>query len=314
MEKVQRIPENTAPHIRVKKTTQVVMLDVIIAMLPAVAASIYFFGIRALWLTLVCVAACVISEAITQKLLGKKIRIADLSAVVTGILLALNLPVEYPFFMAIVGSIFAIAIVKELFGGIGQNFLNPALAARALLLVTWPAETGTFTFDGVAGATPLGGRPATLLDLFIGNIPGSIGEVSKLALLLGLAYLVIRRVINLRMPVIYVAVSAIILYVLKYDLADTLHQILSGGIILAAVFMITDYSSSPMSPQGQVVYAIGAAILTVIIRLYGGYPEGVSFAILIMNVLTPTIDKYIRPKVFGTGGKKWKIKDHLLPL
>lgn len=304
MEKVQRIPENTAPHIRVKKTTQVVMLDVIIAMLPAVAASIYFFGIRALWLTLVCVAACVISEAITQKLLGKKIRIADLSAVVTGILLALNLPVEYPFFMAIVGSIFAIAIVKELFGGIGQNFLNPALAARALLLVTWPAETGTFTFDGVAGATPLGGRPATLLDLFIGNIPGSIGEVSKLALLLGLAYLVIRRVINLRMPVIYVAVSAIILYVLKYDLADTLHQILSGGIILAAVFMITDYSSSPMSPQGQVVYAIGAAILTVIIRLYGGYPEGVSFAILIMNVLTPTIDKYIRPKVFGTGGKK----------
>lgn len=304
MEKVQRIPENTAPHIRVKKTTQVVMLDVIIAMLPAVAASIYFFGIRALWLTLVCVAACVISEAITQKLLGKKIRIADLSAVVTGILLALNLPVEYPFFMAIVGSIFAIAIVKELFGGIGQNFLNPALAARALLLVTWPAETGTFTFDGVAGATPLGGRPATLLDLFIGNIPGSIGEVSKLALLLGLAYLVIRRVINLRMPVIYVAVSAIMLYVLKYDLADTLHQILSGGIILAAVFMITDYSSSPMSPQGQVVYAIGAAILTVIIRLYGGYPEGVSFAILIMNVLTPTIDKYIRPKVFGTGGKK----------
>lgn len=304
MEKVQIIPENTAPHIRVKKTTQVVMLDVIIAMLPALAASIYFFGIRALWLTLVCVVACVLSEAITQKLLGKKIRVADLSAVVTGVLLALNLPVEYPFFMAIVGSIFAITIVKELFGGIGQNFLNPALAARAFLLVTWPAETGTFTFDGVAGATPLGGRPATLLDLFIGNIPGSMGEVSKIALLVGLAYLVFRRVINLRMPVIYVVVSAIMLYVLKYDLADTLYQILSGGIILAAVFMLTDYSSSPMSPQGQVVYAIGAAVLTVLIRLYGGYPEGVSFAILIMNVLTPTIDKYIRPTVFGTGGKK----------
>lgn len=294
----------SAPHIRNKKSTQVVMLDVIIAMLPALAASVYFFKARALLLVLASVLSCVATEFVMQKLLKKKVRIKDLSAVVTGILLAFNLPVEYPIWMAVIGGIFAIAVVKELFGGIGQNFLNPALAARVFLMVTWPAEIGTFTYDGVAGATPLGGRPSTLVDLFIGNIPGTIGEVSKLALLLGLAYLVIRRVVKLRMPLIYIGSCALFLYLFKYDLADTLYQILSGGIILAAVFMITDYSSSPMSPQGQVVFAIGAALLTVIIRLYGGYPEGVSFAILIMNVFVPTIDRYIRPKVFGTGVRK----------
>lgn len=288
-----------APHIRRKKNTQGVMLDVIIAMLPALAASIYFFGVRALFLTLVTVAACVLSEYCTQKVLKKKIRVNDLSAVVTGILLAFNLPVEFPFWMAIIGAVFAIVIVKEMFGGIGQNFMNPALAARVFLLVTWPAQMGTFTFDGVAGATPLGGRPSTLMDLFIGNIPGSIGEVSKLALLIGLIYLVYREVIKLRMPLVYFIGCAVFLYLFKYDFADTLYQLLSGGIVLAAIFMITDYSSSPMSPKGQIVYALGAALLTVVIRIYGGYPEGVSFAIIIMNVCVPLIDKLIRPRVFG---------------
>lgn len=295
---------SAAPHIRIKKDTQSVMLDVIVAMLPALAASVYFFGLRALLLVLVCVAACMLSEFVAQKLLGKKVRVRDLSAAVTGILLAFNLPVEYPFWMAIVGSIFAIIVVKELFGGIGQNFLNPALAARVFLMVTWPAQIGTFTVDGVASATPLGGMPASLMDLFIGNIPGTIGEVSKLALLIGLIYLLYRRVISIRMPLIYTLACAVFLYLFQYDLADTLYQVLSGGIILAAVFMVTDYSSSPMSKQGQLVYAIGAALLTVVIRVYGGYPEGVSFAILIMNVCVPTIDKYIRPTVFGMGVKK----------
>ncbi len=296
--------EKLAPHIRTKKTTQNIMLDVIIAMLPTLIAGTYFFGLRALSLTLVCVAASVLSEYVMQKILKKKIRIRDLSAVVTGILLALNLPVEFPYWMAIIGSFFAIAIVKELFGGIGQNFMNPALAARVFLLVTWPSQTGTFTYDGVAGATPLGGRPSSIFDLFIGNIPGTIGEVSKLAILIGFVYLIVRRVITFRAPLIYVAVSAILLYVLKYDFEDTLFQLLSGGIIFAAVFMITDYSSSPMSRAGQAIYAAGAAILTVIIRLYGGYPEGVSFAIIIMNVFVPLIDKLVRPKVFGVGGEK----------
>lgn len=296
--------EKLAPHIRTKKTTQNIMLDVIIAMLPTLIAGTYFFGLRALSLTLVCVAASVLSEYVMQKILKKKIRIRDLSAVVTGILLALNLPVEFPYWMAIIGSFFAIAIVKELFGGIGQNFMNPALAARVFLLVTWPSQTGTFTYDGVAGATPLGGSPSSIFDLFIGNIPGTIGEVSKLAILIGFVYLIVRRVITFRAPLIYVAVSAILLYVLKYDFEDTLFQLLSGGIIFAAVFMITDYSSSPMSRAGQAIYAAGAAILTVIIRLYGGYPEGVSFAIIIMNVFVPLIDKLVRPKVFGVGGKK----------
>ena len=303
MENIKLI-KNNSPHIRVKKSTTTIMLDVIIAMLPALAAAIYFFGIRSLWLTLVTVAACVISEALVQKALGKKVRVKDLSAVVTGMLLAFNLPVEYPFWMAIVGGVFAIVIVKELFGGIGQNFLNPALAARIFLMVTWPAEIGTFTYDGVAGATPLAGRPASLVDLFIGNIPGTIGEVSKLAILIGCAYLVIRGVIKLRMPLVYTLGCAVFLYIFKYDLADTLYQVLSGGIIFAAVFMVTDYSSSPMSKQGKVIYALGAALLTVVIRLWGAYPEGVSFAILIMNAFVPTIDRYVRATVFGTGGKK----------
>lgn len=288
-----------APHIRNKKSTQTVMLDVVIALLPALIASVYFFGTRALILTLVTVIACVASEFLIQKLLHKPVRIKDLSAVVTGMLLAFNLPVEFPIWMAIVGSIFAIVIVKELFGGIGQNFMNPALAARVFMLVTWPAQMGTFTYDGVAGATPLGGRPASLMNLFIGNIPGTIGEVSKAAILIGLAYLLFKQVIKLRMPVAYVATCVVLFYILKYDFVDTLSQILSGGIIFAAVFMITDYSSSPMSPKGQLIYAIGAAILTVVIRLYGGYPEGVSFAIIIMNVFVPLIDKLIRPRVFG---------------
>lgn len=288
-----------APHIRNKKSTQIVMLDVIIAMLPVLAASIYYFGLRSLYLILVSVAACVLSELVMQKLMHKKVRVRDLSAVVTGILLAFNLPVTFPFWMTIVGAIFSIVIVKELFGGIGQNFMNPALAGRVFLMITWPAQMGNFTMDGVASATPLGRKPAEFLDLFLGNIPGTIGEVSKLAILIGLVYLVARGVIKLRMPLTYFFGAAFFLFILKYDVMDTIYQLFSGGLILAAVFMITDYSSSPMSPKGQYIYAFGAALLTVLIRIYGGYPEGVSFAILIMNVFVPLIDKYVKTTVFG---------------
>lgn len=298
MEKIRNLSMG-APHIRVKKSTQTVMLDVIIAMLPALAASIYFFGVRSLFLVLVCVASCVLSEYVIQKSFNKQVRVRDLSAVVTGILLAFNLPVEFPFWMAIIGSIFAIVIVKEMFGGIGQNFMNPALAARAFLLIAWPAQMGTFTYDGVAGPTPLGQRPTSLMDLFIGNIPGSLGEVSKLAILIGLVYLVFRRVVNLRMPLTYFIACGVFFYIFKYDFYDTLYQLLSGGIVLAAVFMITDYSSSPMSPKGQIIYSIGAALLTVVIRLWGAYPEGVSFAIIIMNTCVPLLDKLFKPRVYG---------------
>lgn len=293
-----------APHIRTKRTTKSIMLDVIIALLPSIFVATYFFGLRVLLLTLVTVAASVLSEYVIQKVFKKKLRVRDLSAVVTGMLIAMNLPVGFPFWMAIIGAIFAIVIVKEIFGGIGQNFMNPALTARALLLVMWPAQTGTFTWDGVATATPLSGKPFSLLDLFIGQIPGSFGEVSKLAILIGLAYLIYRNVVNLRMPIAYILTCAALLYLLKYDIEDTIYQLMSGGIIFAAAFMITDYSTSPMSPKGQYIYVIGAAILTVVIRLYGGYPEGVSFAIIIMNVFVPLIDKYVRPRVYGIGGEE----------
>ncbi|MFM1534761.1 RnfABCDGE type electron transport complex subunit D [Helcococcus ovis] len=288
-----------APHIRNKKSTQIVMLDVIIAMLPALFASIYYFGLRSLYLILVSVTECVLSESVMQKLLHKKVRVRDLSAVVTGILLAFNLPVTFPFWMTILGAIFSIVIVKELFGGIGQNFMNPALAGRAFLMITWPTQMTNFTIDGVASATPLGRKPVEFLELFLGNIPGTIGEVSKLAIILGLVYLVARGVIKLRMPLTYFFGSAFFLFILKYDVIDTFYQLFSGGIILAAVFMITDYSSSPMTPKGQYIYSLGAALLTVLIRIYGGYPEGVSFAILIMNVFVPLIDKYVKTRVFG---------------
>lgn len=281
-----------------KDTIQKIMLDVIVAMLPALVMSIYFFGIRSIFLVLITVISCVISEFLIQKALGKKIRIVDLSAVVTGMLLAFTLPVNFPFWKAALGGIFSIVIVKELFGGIGQNFMNPALAGRVFLMISWPKEIFSFTYDGVSTATFLSGQSANLFDLFIGNIPGTIGEVSKLALLIGGVYLLFKRVINLRIPIIYLGTLFILFYLLKYDTYDTLSQILSGGIILGAIFMLTDYSTSPITKYGQVIYALGTAILTFIIRLYGLYPEGVSFSIIIMNVMVPTIDRYIKSDKF----------------
>lgn len=293
---------SSSPHIRSKNTTQLIMLDVIIALIPALVAAVYVFGMRALSLTLVTVAACVFAEFATQKAMKRPVRVRDLSCVVTGMLLAFNLPSTFPYWMAIFGGIFAIVVVKEFFGGIGNNFVNPALAARAMLLASWPGEMGKFVFmDQVGAATPLSGKPFSMMSLFLGNIPGVMGEVSKLAILLGAAYLLFKKVIHIKMPAIYIVTCAVLFMLLGYDMEDTLMQLLSGGLMLGAFFMLTDYSSSPTTDRAQIVYAAGAGLLTVIIRVYGGYPEGVSYAILLMNVVTPLLDKLLRQKTFGRG-------------
>lgn len=297
---------NSAPHMRTPTTTARMMLDVIIALVPAIIAAVVLFGFRALLLIAVSVVTCVVAEAVTQKLLKKKVRIKDLSAVVTGILLAFNVPVGMPIWMLVFAGIFSIVIVKEFFGGIGANFMNPALAGRALLLAAWPGEMSTFVtpFDAVSTATPLsGGATPGLMDLFLGNVPGVIGEVSKLALLIGAAYLLIRRVIHLRIPVVFIASTALFLFIMGVPAGDLPAQILSGGLILGAFFMATDFVTNPMTRLGQIIFALGAGLITALIRVHGGYPEGVSYGILLMNICTPLIDKLCTRRVFG-GGKE----------
>jgi len=303
---------SSSPHIRSGETTQRIMLDVIIALMPALLAGVFYFGLNALTLTAVAVAFAVATEAVMQKILGKPVTVNDLSAVVTGILIAFNVPVTLPLWMVAVGSIFAIAIAKQCFGGLGYNFINPALAARAMLLASWPVRmTGWVApgADAVSTATPLailkGGEAAGqalpgLWDMFIGNIGGCIGETSVLALIIGGAYLLYRRVISYRIPLVYIATVAVLSFLFGGFDADTMiYNILAGGLFLGAIFMATDYSTSPMSPKGQIIFAIGCGFLTSLIRFYGGYPEGVSYSILIMNVATPLIDKYTMPRKFG---------------
>ncbi|HOH89182.1 MAG: RnfABCDGE type electron transport complex subunit D [Clostridia bacterium] len=303
---------SSSPHIRSGETTQKIMLDVIIALMPALLAGVFYFGLNALTLTAVAVAFAVATEAVMQKILGKPVTVNDLSAVVTGILIAFNVPVTLPLWMVAVGSIFAIAIAKQCFGGLGYNFINPALAARAMLLASWPVRmTGWVApgADAVSTATPLailkGGEAAGqalpgLWDMFIGNIGGCIGETSVLALIIGGAYLLYRRVISYRIPLVYIATVAVLSFLFGGFDADTMiYNILAGGLFLGAIFMATDYSTSPMSPKGQIIFAIGCGFLTSLIRFYGGYPEGVSYSILIMNVATPLIDKYTMPRKFG---------------
>lgn len=300
----------SSPHFRTDDDVQRIMLDVIIALIPALIAGTIFFGLRALFITLTCVVFSVATEAIIQKLTHKEITINDFSAVVTGILLAFNLPVTIPWWIAAIGSIFAIAIVKQIFGGLGYNFMNPALAARAFLLASWPVPMSHFTVDGVASATPLAimkgieasGKLPSLWNMFIGAKGGTIGEVSILALLIGAAYLLYRRVITLRIPLSYILTVAVLTWVLGKNgvfTGNPLYHIMAGGLILGAFFMATDYPTSPVTPKGQIIFGIGCGILTSVIRLYGGYPEGVSYSILLMNIATPLIDKFTAPKVFG---------------
>jgi electron transport complex protein RnfD len=306
---------SSSPHIRGDETTQSLMLDVIIALVPALAASVFYFGFNAVVLILASVISAVVTEYLCQKFMNRPITITDLSAVVTGLLLAFNLPAEAPWWIAVVGAAFAIAIVKQIFGGLGFNFLNPALAARAFLVASWSTHmTGGMidpVTDAVSSATPLSilkgtasGQLPTLWDMFIGRIPGVIGETSSILLLIGGIYLIYRGTIKWIIPVFYIGTVAVI--ALITDASTLPYHILGGGLILGAFFMATDYATSPITDKGKVIFAVGAGLLTMLIRKVGGYPEGVSYSILLMNILTPMIDKYVRPHVFGvaTGGKK----------
>lgn len=302
---------SSSPHIRSDETISRIMLDVIIALLPAALASIYFFRFNAIKIIVLAVGAAVLTEALIQKLLKKPVTINDYSAVVTGLLLAFNLPASVPWWIPIIGSAFAIGIVKQAFGGLGHNFMNPALAARAMLLSSW---TGIMTdwvtpgADAVSTATPLdilkGNAPDAILpplkDLFLGNIGGCIGETSAILLILGGLWLLYRGVINWRIPFTYIGTVAIMTLLLSGGgLQGMLYHLFAGGLMLGAFFMATDYASSPVTPKGQIIFGIGAGILTSVIRLYGGYPEGVSYSILLMNVVAPLLDKYTSPKIFG---------------
>lgn len=305
---------SSSPHIRSGVTTRRLMLDVIIALVPASAAGIYFFGLRAAILIAVTVASCVVFEYLTRKALKRSNTISDLSAVVTGLLLALNLPPELPLWMAIIGSLFAIVIVKQLFGGIGQNFLNPALAARAFLIISYGTKMTTWTqpstntvVDAVSFATPLGalkegGQLPELIDMFIGRTGGSMGETSALALIIGGVYLLARGVITWHIPVIYIGSAGLFAWILGPEgifTGDPLFNILAGGLMIGAIYMATDYTTSPMTVKGMVIYAAGCGILTILFRRYTNMPEGVSYAILLMNVAVPIIDRYTKPGRFG---------------
>ena len=314
-----------APHIAGKDSLQHIMLQVIIAMLPALFAGCLVFGYRALLITLICVVSCVVFEGLWQKLLNKPVTVSDLSAVVTGMLLAFNLPASIPLWMPVIGAFFAIIIVKQFFGGIGHNFMNPALAARAFLLAswalamtTWPAPQTALplwgTADVVTTATPLAmyaegaQNLPSYLTLFLGNTGGCIGETSALAILIGGSYLLLTGVIRLRIPVAFIGTVALGTWIFGgqsgFFTGDCFYQVLSGGLMLGAFFMATDYATTPFTPKGQIIFGIGCGIITVLIRLWGGYPEGVSYSILLMNIVTPLIDKVTAPRRYGSGLKK----------
>ena len=300
-----------SPHIRGNFRTNRIMLDVVLALLPALAVGVYFQGFRALLVALISVAAAVVSEWLYAKLTRTRNTVVDGSAMVTGLLLAMTLPATVPYWQAVLGSAFAIIVVKALCGGLGQNIFNPALAARALLLLVWPVGLTRYVgLDGVTAATPLHHMvmPAlpeeSLMDMFIGRCPGSIGEVSALALLLGGAYLVYRKVISIRIPASYLGTVALLTLVFSKtgDLLRWMgYSLLSGGVMLGAIFMATDYATSPATPMGQVIYGVGCGVLTVIFRYFGLFPEGVTYAILIMNALVWFIDRHTAMRRFGTG-------------
>ena len=313
---MEKLIVTTSPHIQSKVSTQSIMRDVIIALLPATVAGTVLFGWKALITILVCVGTAVLSEFVFNLLAKKEQTVTDLSAVVTGLILALSLPAKADIFHCIVGSVFAIVVVKCLFGGIGCNFANPAATARVFLIIAFSASIGGATApalgsaDLVASATPLEiiklGTDAelpSLWDMFIGNRAGAIGETSVLALILGGAYLIFRRVIKWQVPVIYIATVFLLSLIIKQDLTVALYQVLGGSLILAAFFMITDYSTTPINTLGKMVFAFGCGIITVLIRFWGSYPEGVSFAILLMNILSPSIEKMCTKKPFGKVGK-----------
>lgn len=320
MEKLLTV--SSSPHAHQKHNVQSIMRDVVIALIPTFLVGTYLFGLKALWVTLVCVVSCVAFEAVWQKFTHQKVTITDLSAVVTGLLLAFNLPSNVPIYVPVVGSFVAIILAKQCFGGIGQNFINPALAARAFLLAAYPTAMTNFEFperfigsvghnvDALAGATPLVlfktgniDRMPTMLDAFLGNIGGCMGEVSALALLVGGLYLIYKKVISWHIPVCYLGALFVITALFSgHGLYESFTSLFLGGAMLGAFFMATDYTTTPMTHKGQIIFAIMAGIIAGVIRLFGGYPEGVSYSILIMNLAVPLIDKFVKPVRFG-GGK-----------
>jgi electron transport complex protein RnfD len=300
------------PHVRSKESIQSIMRDVIIALVPATAAGIYYFGINALILVIAAIASAVAFEAICQKVMKKPVTVSDLSAVVTGLLLAMNLPAAAPIWVAIVGSAFAIIFGKQLFGGLGQNFINPALAGRAFLLASYPTEMTTWSVpnglevaDAATYATPLaqlkaGHLDASLGELMLGQCGGTIGETCAIALIIGGVYLLYKHVISWKIPVIYIATVAILFGVIgRHGVRMPLQEIMAGGVMLGGIFMATDYASSPVTPKGQIIFAVGAGLITYLIRTFGGYPEGVSYSILIMNCCVPLIERFTEPTIFG---------------
>ena len=300
---------SSSPHVRSKDTTKSIMTDVCIAMLPATAFGVYLFGIRALMVVIATVIACVVSEYVCEKVLNKPITIGDMSAVVTGMILALNMPASIPLWIPMLGGVFAIVVVKQLYGGLGQNFMNPALAGRCFLLISFAGKMSNFTLDGWTGATPLAvlksGGEVDLARMFIGTIPGTIGEVSVIALLIGAAYMVYKKVISLRIPVTYIATVAVFTFIFGgFDVNYTLAHIFGGGLIFGAFFMATDYVTSPITPKGQIVFGIVLGVLTGLFRMFGGSAEGVSYAIIISNLVVPLIERYTLPVAFGKEAKK----------
>ena len=299
------------PHVRSKESIQSIMRDVIIALVPATAAGIYYFGLRALILIVAAIISAVFFEWLYEKITKKPVTINDLSAVVTGLLLAMNLPASAPVWVAIVGSAFAIIFAKQLFGGLGQNFINPALAGRAFLLASYPTEMTTWVVpnglaaDAATYATPLAQLKNGTLDasrgqLVMGQVGGTIGETCAIALIIGGIYLLYKHVISWKIPVIYIATVFILFAVIgRHGMRMPLQEIFAGGVMLGGIFMATDYASSPVTPKGQVIFAVGAGLLTYLIRTFGGYPEGVSYSILIMNCCVPLIERFTEPTIFG---------------
>ncbi len=313
---------SSSPHVRSRVTTQSIMFSVIIALLPATFVGILTFGLRALLVILLSIGSCVATEAVYEHFMHKKITVKDGSAILTGLLLALNLPASAPWFLPVIGGVFAILIVKQLFGGLGQNIMNPALAARCFLLISFTGRMTDFTYsngfvkiaDTVSGATPLAavkaGESVDLMAMFFGNIQGTIGETSVIAILIGAIFLLVKKIISPRIPLAYIGSFSIL--VLIYGLATgngldfvlLAQHLCGGGLMLGAWFMATDYVTAPITPKGQIIYGICIGIFTWLFRFLGSSAEGVSYAIIFCNLLVPLIERVTRPVAFGKGGKK----------
>ena len=319
---------SSSPHVRTNKDTSYIMKQVVIALLPATLAALFFFRLSALNVIFFCVTGSVGAEFLCQKISKQESTIGDFSAVVTGLLLAFNVPASLPWWMCLLGAAFAIIVVKMVFGGIGNNFVNPALAARAFLLASFPVSMTLWTRTGVnwvssgnidayTTATPLSFLKAgsngvssladsgiSISNMLIGNIGGCIGETSAVLIILGGLYLMYKGIINYVIPTFYICTVAILMFILGgFNFTFVIYELLAGGLMLGAFFMLTDYTTSPMTKKGQIIYAVLAGLITTVIRLYGGYPEGVSYSILLVNIMTPLIDKYTKTKVFGEVSK-----------